>query len=89
VAIQSRVVSRSGLDVASSCLMHVNRTYVFQGGSIDARRFFRIRNLTRKIEELQPKLTFRLQAGEKTSLIYKVNLCNSKRFVSTVIALSS
>ena len=35
VAIQARVVSRSGLDLAASCLMHVNRNYVFQGGSID------------------------------------------------------
>src|ERR1035438_6090952 len=62
VGIQARVVNRSGLDLASSCLMYVNRNYVFQGGSIDARQFFRIRNLTRKIEELQPKLTFQLHA---------------------------
>jgi hypothetical protein len=62
VGIQTRVVSRCGIDLASSCLMHVNRNYVFDGGMIDARRFFRIRNLTRKIEELQPKLTFQLHA---------------------------
>ena len=31
VAIQCRVVSRSGLDVASACLAHVNRGYVFEG----------------------------------------------------------
>ena len=62
VAIQARVVSRSGLDLAASCLMHVNRNYVFQGGSIDVRRFFRIRNLTRLVERLQPKLTFQLRA---------------------------
>jgi hypothetical protein len=42
--------------------MHVNRNYVFQRGSINPRQFFRIRNLTRKIEELQPKLTFQLHA---------------------------
>jgi hypothetical protein len=42
--------------------MYVNRNYVFQGGTIDARQFFRIRNLTRKIENLQPKLTFQLHA---------------------------
>src|ERR1039458_4782117 len=39
VGIQARVVSRCGLDLASSCLMYVNRNYVFQGGSIDARQF--------------------------------------------------
>jgi Domain of unknown function(DUF2779) len=62
VAIQHRVVSRSGLDLASSCLAHVNRNYVFDGGCIDARRFFRIRNLTQRIERLQPKLTFLLRS---------------------------
>src|SRR5438094_2390681 len=62
VAIQSRVVSRSGLDLASSCLMHVNRNYIFQGGSIDVRQFFRIRNLTRRIARHDPKLTFQLRA---------------------------
>jgi hypothetical protein len=62
VAIQYRVLSRSGLDVGSSCLMHVNRNYVFDGGSIDVRRFFKIRNLTRQIERLQSKLTFLLRS---------------------------
>jgi hypothetical protein len=61
VAIQHRVVSRSGLDLASSCLAHVNRNYVFDG-SLDARRFFRIKNLTRRIERLLPKLTFQLRS---------------------------
>src|ERR1017187_227239 len=31
VAIQTRVVSRSGVDLAASYLAHVNRDYVFQG----------------------------------------------------------
>jgi predicted RecB family nuclease len=62
VAIQARVVSRSGLDLAASRLMHVNRNYIFQGGSIDVRQFFRIRNLTRRVKRLQPKLTFQLRA---------------------------
>ncbi len=62
VGIQSRVVSRSGLDLASVNLAHVNRDYVFGGGSIDPRKFFKIRNLTRRIARLQPKLTFQLRA---------------------------
>lgn len=62
VAIQYRVVSRSGVDVASACLAHVNRGYVFDGQNIDAKRFFRIRNLTRRVERLQPKLTFQLRS---------------------------
>src|ERR1022692_206093 len=62
VGIQSRVVSRSGLDLASVNLAHVNRDYVFDGGSIDPCKFFKIRNLTRRIARLQPKLTFQLRA---------------------------
>jgi predicted RecB family nuclease len=62
VAIQYRVVSRSGVDVASTCLGHINRNYIYPGGEIDPRRFFRIRNLTRRVERLQPKLTFQLRS---------------------------
>ena len=62
VSNQYRVVSRSGLDVASACLAHINRGYVFDGGPIDVRRFFKIKNLTRQVERLQPKLTFQLRS---------------------------
>ena len=62
VAIQHRVVSRSGVDLAASCLAHVSRDYVYEGGTIDASRFFRIRNLTRQVERLQPELTVQLRS---------------------------
>jgi len=62
VAIQARVVSRSGVDLASVCLAHINRNYVFNGDSIDVRRFFTIRNLTRRVQRLQPKLAFQLHS---------------------------
>ena len=61
VAIQYRVLSRGGMEVASACLAHINRGYVFDGRSIDVRRFFRIRNVTRRVEKLQHDLTFRLR----------------------------
>jgi predicted RecB family nuclease len=62
VAIQHRVVSRSGFDLASSCLAHVNRDYIYQGGAIDAHRFFRVRNVTMRVEKLQPKLPAELRS---------------------------
>ena len=62
VAIQHRVVSRSDVDLAASCLVHVNRDYIYQGGAIDAHRFFRIRNLTRQVEKLQRELTVQLRS---------------------------
>jgi predicted RecB family nuclease len=61
VGVQYRVVSRSALDVASACVAHVNRNYV-RDSSIDPKRFFRIRNLTRRVQRLQTKLTFQLRA---------------------------
>jgi predicted RecB family nuclease len=63
VAIQYRVLSRCGLDVGSCCLAHVNRSYLFSGGDVDPWRFFRIRNVTRQVARLQPKLTFQLRAA--------------------------
>jgi predicted RecB family nuclease len=62
VGIQYRVLSRCGLDVGSCCLAHVNRSYIFRGGSVDPWRFFRIRNVTRQAARLQPKLTFQLRS---------------------------
>jgi predicted RecB family nuclease len=62
VAIQYRVLSNCGLDVASCHLATVNRQYSFPGGDIDPWRFFRIRNLTRKVKNLQPKLIFQLRS---------------------------
>jgi hypothetical protein len=62
VAIQHRVVRGSGVDLAESCLAHVDRDYVYQGGSIDAHRFFKIRNLTRQAESAQPEVGIQLQS---------------------------
>jgi predicted RecB family nuclease len=62
VAIQHRVVRRSGIDLAASCLAHLNRDYIYQGGAIDAHRFFRVRNVTRRVEKLQPKLPAELRS---------------------------
>jgi len=62
VAIQHRVVTRTGVDLAASCLAHVNREYVYEGGAINVHRFFRIRNLTRQVERLQAELTVQLRS---------------------------
>src|SRR5271170_5509395 len=62
VAIQHRVVTRSGVDLAASCLAHVNREYVYEGGSIDVHRFFKIENLTQQVEKLQPEVTTQLRS---------------------------
>jgi hypothetical protein len=62
VAIQHRVVTGSGVDLAASCLAHVNRDYVYEGGPIDAHRFFKIRNLTRQVEKSQHEVAIQLRS---------------------------
>jgi predicted RecB family nuclease len=62
VAIQHRVVSRSGVNLAASCVAHVCREYIHEGGLIDVHRFFKIRNLTRQVEKLQPEITAQLRS---------------------------
>ena len=62
VAIQHRVVTRSGVDLSASCLAHVNREYVYDGGSIDPHRFFKVRNVTRQVESLRRKLPSMLRS---------------------------
>jgi predicted RecB family nuclease len=62
VAIQHRVVTRSGVDLAASCLAHVSRDYVYEGDPIDVHRFFKIKNLTRQVENLQPEVSIQLRS---------------------------
>jgi hypothetical protein len=62
VAIQSYVLSRSGLDLASVWLAHINRTYVLGEGKVDPHQFFLFRNLTRRVQNLQPSLAFQLRS---------------------------
>src|SRR5438132_12558978 len=58
VAIQSHVLSHSTLDLASVWLAHINRKYVLAGDNVDPRQFFLFRNLTRRVQNLQPALSF-------------------------------
>jgi hypothetical protein len=62
VAIQSYAVSRSGLALGSVWLAHVNRNYVFPGGDVDPRQFFLFRNLTHKVQSLQPAVALQLRS---------------------------
>ncbi len=60
VGIQRRVLSRCGLDVSSAYLMHLNREYVYRGGSYDLWRLFRRRNLNRRIAKLEAEIKRRV-----------------------------
>jgi hypothetical protein len=62
VAIQSHVLSHSGLDLASVWLAHINRSYLLSGATVDPRQFFLFRNLTHRVRNLQPALVFQLRS---------------------------
>ena len=62
VAIQHKIVTDSGVDLAASCLAHVNRDYIYQGGVIDVHEFFKIMDLTLQIQALQPELIVQLRS---------------------------
>ncbi len=61
VAIQSYVLSHSGLKLASVWLAHINRSYVLSGTTVDPRQFFLFRNLTTRAQNFQPELKLRLR----------------------------
>jgi predicted RecB family nuclease len=62
VAIQSYVLSGSGLNLASVWLAHINRAYVLTGTTVDPRQLFSFRNLTQRAQNLQPEIVLRLRS---------------------------
>ena len=62
VAIQYRVVSRSGVDVASVCLAHVNRQLSCAANPLTRNVSSGSETSHAAVERLQPKLTFQLRS---------------------------
>jgi predicted RecB family nuclease len=65
VAIQTHVLVGCGLDLSSSCLMHLNRDYVYDGRQYDPAELFTIRNLTRQIWKLGAEVPKLLKSERK------------------------
>ena len=62
VAIQSYVLSGSGLKLTSVWVAHINRAYVLTGTTVDPRQLFSFRNLTERTRNFQPELILRLRS---------------------------
>jgi predicted RecB family nuclease len=56
VAIQKYVLEGCGLKLSESCLMHLNRDYVYDGNSYDLQQLFATNNLAEDIEELMKEI---------------------------------
>ena len=65
VAIQTHVLRGCGLDLSSSCLMHLTRGYVYDGLQYIPRGLFAIRNLTGQIRKLGAEVPKLLKSERK------------------------
>jgi hypothetical protein len=65
VAIQDHVLNACGLDISSTCLMHLNRDYRYSGMQHDLRTLFTIRDQTRQIRRLDTDIARLLKAQRK------------------------
>ena len=65
VAIQDYVLRACGLDISSTCLMHLNRDHRFSGQQHDPGTLFTIRDLTSQIRKLDADLPRILRAQRK------------------------
>jgi len=67
LAVQEYVLKGCGVDVAETCLMHLNREYVYDGQRYQLNGLFRIDNLTWSSRALQERLPGQL-AGQRAAL---------------------
>lgn len=56
VAIQDHVVRKSGVDISSACLMHLNRDYRHDGQRFDTHKLFVTEDVTRRVRKLGGEL---------------------------------
>ena len=62
LAIQTYVLLGMGLTLSASCLMHVNRQYLFQGGVPDVHQLFAIQDMMEMVQERLPSVPEQLRA---------------------------
>lgn len=53
VAVQLYVLKGCGIPVGQACLCHINKEYIYQGGSYDLSQLFLVDDITDKAEQLQ------------------------------------
>lgn len=62
LAVQAHVLRGAGIEVAQTCLMHVNTQYVYPGGELDLEGFFSIQDVTEAVLSRQEQVGERLSA---------------------------
>jgi len=62
LAVQLYVLEGARIRVGRTCLMHLNRDYVYQGGAYDLEQLFTCADLTERVRALQPDIAAALAA---------------------------
>lgn len=63
LAIQAYVLKSCGIKVSSTCLMHLDRGYVFDGKVLDVKKLFAIEDLTKKTVAFMKRIPAQLAAN--------------------------
>ena len=66
IAIQRHVLVGCGLHVNSSCLMHLNREYIFEGNCHDTAKLFTIVDLSLEVNQVEQQIPQRLLEQQRT-----------------------
>ena len=61
VAVQLYVLQGCGIPVGRVCLCHLNKEYVYQGGSYNLSQLFSVEDITDKAQQLQPDVPMLLE----------------------------
>jgi uncharacterized protein DUF2779 len=62
LAIQRHVLIGAGLDLAGTCLMHIDTGYFYEGGEVDLKALFAIDDVSTVVAERQGKVPEQLEA---------------------------
>jgi predicted RecB family nuclease len=62
VAIQSYVLSGSGIPLAGTCIMHIDTTYLYGGGDIDLHALFAIEDVSEAVSSRRERVPERIAA---------------------------
>ncbi len=68
LSIQSHVIQGAGVRLETTCLMHINTGYVFQGGEVDLQALFSLKDVSEAVTDRRGQVLERL-AAMKTVLL--------------------
>ena len=68
LAIQRHVLTGAGLDIAETCLMHIDTSYLYEGGEVDLESLFALEDVSAVVIERQGQVPEQLAAMKSVLL---------------------